>query len=77
MGVVNRRNAVIGWATWTIGKQVVKSKASRAGGRARPGQSRSRRPLRAGVALAGATAIGAAVLWRLRSGAGEDEPGTP
>jgi hypothetical protein len=68
VGVVNRRNAVIGWATWTIGKQVVKSKASKAGTRARPARSESRRPWRAGAALAGAAAIGAAVLWRRRSG---------
>jgi len=30
MSVFNRRNAILGWAAWTITKQVAKSKARRA-----------------------------------------------
>jgi hypothetical protein len=27
MSIINRRNAVIGWATWSVGKRLVKRKA--------------------------------------------------
>ena len=27
MGIVNRRNAVLGWSVWTIGKRIAKRKA--------------------------------------------------
>ena len=27
MGIVNKRNAVLGWLTWTLGKRVAKRKA--------------------------------------------------
>jgi hypothetical protein len=30
MGIVNRRNAVLGWAVWKIAQNVAKSKAKRA-----------------------------------------------
>ena len=30
MGVVNRRNAVIGWTVWLVGKRVAKRKAKAA-----------------------------------------------
>jgi len=30
MGVVNRRNAVIGWTVWQVGKRVAKRKAKAA-----------------------------------------------
>jgi hypothetical protein len=76
MGIVNRRNAMIGWTAWTIGKQVARKKAR---GRTRPAPSESRRPWRSGaVVLAAAAAVGAAAFWRLRSSgadevAGDDE----
>ncbi len=27
MGIMNKRNAVLGWAAWTVGKSVMKVKA--------------------------------------------------
>ena len=27
MGIVNRRNAVLGWSVWTVGKRIAKRKA--------------------------------------------------
>ena len=30
MGIVNKRNAVLGWLTWTLGKRVAKKKARQA-----------------------------------------------
>ena len=55
MSIVNRRNAFMGWAVWTVGKQVMKRKAKAAVTVVDDGSSR-----RARVAL-GLGAIGAAV----------------
>ena len=30
MSIINKRNAVLGWAVWTVGKQTAKYKAKRA-----------------------------------------------
>ena len=63
MGIVNRRNAVIGWAVVKIGKRAAKKKA----GETVPSA-------RTGGALAGglAAVAGALLFWRKRRG-GEDE----
>ena len=51
MGIVNKRNAVLGWLTWTLGKRVAKQKARAAvpaveGGRPnKPAMSPARRGL--------------------------------
>ena len=59
MSIVNRRNAVLGWSVWTIGKRVAKRKAKSA---ARPVEGgRPNKPLWA-VAIAGA--VGALTFWR-------------
>jgi hypothetical protein len=55
MSIVNRRNAFMGWAVWTVGKQVMKRKAKAAVSVADGGGSRRGR-----VAL-GLGAIGAAI----------------
>ena len=31
MGIVNRRNAVVGWVVWNVGKRVAKRKAKSGG----------------------------------------------
>ena len=54
MSMVNRRNALMGWAVWTVGKQVMKRKA-KAAVTVDDGSSRRSR-----VAL-GLGAVGAAV----------------
>jgi uncharacterized protein HemX len=62
MSVINKRNAVVGWAAWTIAKQAAKRKAARAitsSNGAGPG-----RKLVAAVPLALAAAGGAVVFWR-------------
>jgi hypothetical protein len=70
MAIVNKRNAVLGWAVWKIGKRAIKRKtkaavpgvASERGGAAKP------------ALLAALAALGGAVLfWRRKSGG--DEPG--
>jgi hypothetical protein len=69
MSVLNRRNAVLGWAVWTVSKSAAKRKAksaapSRANGSMRPNKS--------AIAAALATAGGAVWYWRRRSGASDE-----
>ncbi len=65
MGVINRRNAVVGWLTWTVGKRVLKKKARDAV----PGiDSETKKPNRSAIALAFAAVVGAATFWKKRGG---------
>jgi hypothetical protein len=66
MGVVNRRNAVLGWAVWTATKRVAKQKAKSAAQ-----SDGSHLPQKSAVA-AGIAAVGGA-LWFLRRRAGDDD----
>jgi MYXO-CTERM domain-containing protein len=66
MGLVNRRNAVLGWAVWRIGKRVAKRKARQT---VSTESARSKKGLVAGLAALG----GALVFWRRRRAS--DEPG--
>ena len=69
MSVLNKRNAVLGWAVWTATKGAAKRKAkSAATGRS----DGSMRPNKGAIAAALATAGGALWFWRRRSG-GTDE----
>ena len=75
MGIVNRRNAVLGWAVWNLATRMAKSKARRSvptGDGGKP--SRLRRVVFVGagfVAAAGA----AALFWRNQSS--DDSPPPP
>jgi hypothetical protein len=63
MGLVNRRNAVLGWTVWQVGKRVAKRKAKGAV----PGRADdSRRPNKSAVAAMLATLGGALWFWRRR-----------
>ena len=68
MGILNKRNAVLGWAAWTVGKNVMKVKARGAV----PGRvDDSMRPNKGAIA-AGLVALGGALLfWRRQR---DDEP---
>ena len=55
MGIVNRRNAVLGWGVWKLGKRVVRRKAKSDGP-----------PTKSLVAVAIAGAAGALTFWRKR-----------
>jgi hypothetical protein len=69
MGVLNKRNAVLGWAVWSVSKRAAKQKAKAAA----PGRADgSMRPNKSAVAAALATVGGALWFWRRRSG-GSDE----
>jgi hypothetical protein len=73
MGVVNRRNAILGWAVWKIATNVAKSKAKRAVPSSSNGD-RSRVVKRAAtVAVGFAAATGAAVYLR-KALSGDDAP---
>lgn len=63
MAILNRRNAVLGWAVWKIGKRAIKRKTKAAvpsdlGGAAKP----------AALAAALAALGGALLFWRKKSG---------
>ena len=70
MGIVNRRNAVLGWGVWKITKRVAKRKAKSAAPSVEGG-----RPNKSLVALgvAGAAgALSALAFWRKRQSPSED-----
>ena len=68
MGIVNKRNAVLGWLTWNVGKRVAKKKAKGAV----PSASRPRPKLLASAAGALAAAGGALLFWKKRKRTGGD-----
>jgi hypothetical protein len=66
MSIMNRRNAVLGWAVWNIATRVAKSKAKRAvpsGGDGKTGWLKRG----AVVGLGFAAATGAVLFWRKKS----------
>ncbi len=72
MGIVNRRNALVGWAALKVGKRLAKKKASAVV----PGTvDDSRRPNKSAIAVALAGLGGALMFWRKRSG-GSGETGS-
>jgi MYXO-CTERM domain-containing protein len=69
MGIVNKRNAVVGWAVLKVGKRVAKKKARDV----IPGKvEESRRPNKSAIAVALA-GVGGAVMFRRRRGRGAAE----
>jgi len=69
VSIFNRRNAVLGWVTWVVGKRVMKRKAKDAVPKVDP---ETKRPNRSAIALLVASAVGVATFWRRRTG--DDEP---
>jgi hypothetical protein len=68
MSIFNRRNAVMGWASWLVAKRVLKKKAKDAV----PGTVEgSRRPNKGAIATALAAVGG--VLWFWRKKSSDDE----
>ena len=61
MGIVNRRNAMLGWAAWNLGKRIAKRRARTA----LPAiDTESKRPNKSAVVVALLAAAGALWLWR-------------
>jgi hypothetical protein len=71
MGVMNRRNAVLGWTVWKVGKRVAKRKAKSAVPSIDPETKRPNTSLVA--SLLGAAAGAFWFLWRRR---GEEDKGS-
>jgi hypothetical protein len=69
VGIFNRRNAVVGWLTWSVGKRVLKKKAK---GAVPTIDTSSKKPNSSAIALAVAGLVGALTFWRKRSG--DDSP---
>jgi hypothetical protein len=67
MGIVNRRNAVIGWTVWQVGKRVAKRKAKAA---VPAIDAESKRPNKPAVVAALAALGGLLLFWRKKG----DEP---
>jgi hypothetical protein len=68
MGIVNKRNALLGWLTWRVGKGIAKKKVKSAVPVAGKSQSSRKPALFAGIAAA---IGGAAWLRRKRKSGGE------
>jgi MYXO-CTERM domain-containing protein len=68
MGVVNKRNALLGWTVWKVGKRVAKRKAKAAVPSVDP---ETKRPNKSLVASLLGAAAGA--LWFLRRRRGDEE----
>jgi hypothetical protein len=66
MSIVNRRNALIGWATWSVVKRAAAMKAKRAvpAPPERNGSSKGKKAVKVGAILA--TAAGAAMVWKAK-----------
>ena len=71
MSVINRRNAVVGWLAWAVGKRVLKRKAKDAVPSIDP---ESGRPNKSAIALLLAGTVGLATFWRKRAGHDSPEP---
>jgi hypothetical protein len=65
VGIVNRRNAVVGWLTLMVGKRVLKRKAKDAVPSVDP---ETKKPNKSAVALLVASGVGVATFVRRRVG---------
>jgi hypothetical protein len=66
MSVLNKRNAVLGWAVWNVSKRVAKQKAKSAA------STDDGLPTKSAVAAAIAALGGALWFWRRRANADEN-----
>jgi DNA-directed RNA polymerase specialized sigma24 family protein len=70
MGIVNRRNAMLGWAAWQIGKRVAKRKAKSAVPSIDP---ESKRPNKPALAAGIAALVGGLVFWKRQRDSGSSD----
>jgi hypothetical protein len=68
VSILNKRNAVLGWAVWQVGKQAAKRKAKQSLEPEEP------RRVRKGAVVSAVAAVGGAIwFWRRRRGGDESE----
>lgn len=72
MTILNKRNAILGWGVWQVGKMAAKRKAKQAMEPENTTRQTKRPGRRAAIAGLAAAAGGALLFWRSRSGSGED-----
>ena len=71
MGIVNRRNAVLGWAVWNVGKRVAKRKAKSA---VPSVDTETKRPNKPAIVAALAAVGGVLMFWRKKSSGNGSSP---
>ena len=71
MGIVNRRNAVLGWTVWQVGKRVAKKKAK---GAVPTVDAETKRPNKPAIVATLAAVGGAVMFWRKKSTNGSPPP---
>jgi ferric-dicitrate binding protein FerR (iron transport regulator) len=64
MSIVNRRNAMIGWMTWTAVKRAAAMKAKRAAPSGGNDSSKGRKAVKASAIAA--ALVGAVVFWKVK-----------
>ncbi len=79
MGVVNRRNAVLGWAVWTAASRMAKREEGKAGKKksgssAKAGAAGRKRRLGSAIAFLVALGVGTVAFVRTRASRGGAEP---
>ncbi|MGI8422378.1 MAG: hypothetical protein ACR2MU_09030 [Gaiellaceae bacterium] len=65
MGIMNRRNAVLGWTVWQFGKRFARKKAKDA---VPTIDTETKRPNKPAILAAVGTVAGALLFWRKRGG---------
>jgi hypothetical protein len=70
MAVVNRRNAMLGWAVWQVGKQVAKRKAKKSVS----AEAGRKRRLSKAALFAGIMAVGGVLVFWRKKGSDDELP---
>ena len=73
MSIINKRNALIGWATWKVGKRVARRKARQTV----PAVEEGRPNKPALVAGAAAALAGSLIFWKARKRGGAEAEAKP
>jgi len=70
MGIVNKRNALLGWLTWNVGKRAARKKAKSAVPAIEDGK-----PNKPAIAAGVAALAGTLLFWRRKKRGGESGTG--